>query len=212
MPYPSSPSIIAAEMSRILATIPSQYRSSAQTDLTAYGAETWNLDKHRSFLQPLNTWKANHPTSNPKLWCAEFGSLDHVVFGGGCDPSDRIQFISDRRQAFEESGIGWAYWSFNETFTVLDPLVRQVASFNSSSDWIDEEMLHALGVLCGTGDINCDNTVDSKDLFIMMEQWMQNPNFPPYAGIAPPAGNDNFVDFLDFAVLAEYWLMDVAPY
>lgn len=150
VPYPASPSIIAAQMSRLLANIPSAYQSAAQTDLTAYGAATWNLTKQRSIIQPITTWKNNHPTSNPKLWCAEFGSLDEQQGGGqggGVNPAQRIQFISDRRQAFEEAGMGWAYWSYNETFTCFKPTLRVPFTKTPSYDWVDDaETLVALAV------------------------------------------------------------------
>jgi endoglucanase len=139
VPYPSNSSQNPANY--ILASMPSQYYSSAYNEISAYCNTPWNLTRQRSILQPLTTWKNNHPTSNPKLWCAEFGSLDRQQGGGqggGVNPADRIQFISDRRQAFEEIGIGWAYWSYNETFTCFKPTVRVPFSKTPGYDWVDD--------------------------------------------------------------------------
>jgi hypothetical protein len=56
------------------------------------------------------------------------------------------------------------------------------------------------------GDLNNDCKVDFADLEIMVEQWLQPPGLPS-ADIWPPDGND-IVNFEDFAVMAENWLID----
>ncbi|HOD51602.1 MAG TPA: hypothetical protein PKJ78_16305, partial [Candidatus Hydrogenedentes bacterium] len=49
-------------------------------------------------------------------WCAEFGCYQRTI-----DPEDRYEYLKDVRDAFEENNIGWAYWSYNETLTVMTP-------------------------------------------------------------------------------------------
>jgi hypothetical protein len=49
-----------------------------------------------------------------KLWCAEFG-----CYQGGANPDERRQYIEDLRTIFDMNKIGWAYWSYNETFSVM---------------------------------------------------------------------------------------------
>jgi endoglucanase len=212
VPYPSSPSNIPGNY--ILSSIPSGYYSSAYNEVSGYCNTPWDMTKHRSILQPITNWQNAHPTSHPKVWCAEWGSLDRLqgnAYGGGVNPPERIQFIHDRRQALEERGIGWAYWSYNETFTVLQPTVRAPFSKSPSYSWVDTTTLHALGIACGQGDINCDGIVDYNDLKILAQQWLQHRDFPPYADIAPESNGDDMVNFLDFAVVAEHWLENVTP-
>ncbi|MHC4497899.1 MAG: S8 family serine peptidase [Planctomycetota bacterium] len=56
------------------------------------------------------------------------------------------------------------------------------------------------------GDFEPDEDVDFADLLVLIDQWLQTPGTPS-ADIAPLNG-DNFVDFLDFAALAENWLLE----
>lgn len=58
------------------------------------------------------------------------------------------------------------------------------------------------------GDINGDDKVDLDDLEILVDQWLQPPGTPS-ADIVPPPEGDNIVDFLDFALLAKYWLRGI---
>ena len=51
-----------------------------------------------------------------------------------------------------------------------------------------------------SGDIDCDLDVDSSDLSILCEQWLETL----LADFAPDSG-DKFVNFLDWAVFAEAW-------
>ncbi len=142
-----------------------------------------------------------------KLIVGEWG-----VYHGTVYLDERNQYIRDARELFEENGIGWAYWSYNETQTVLDPSVRVAFSKTPSYDWIYEEILNALGLLCGEGDINCDNTVDYEDLVILLDQWLQPPDTPPYADVAPLPDGDGIADFLDFSAVGKHWMEDVTPY
>ena len=143
VPYPSSPSNNPANY--ILPTIPSGWYSAAYNYVSAYCNTPWNMTQQRAWFQSITNWQNAHPTSNPKVWCAEFGSIDRTICqgmqGGGPNPPERIQFIADRRQAMEERGISWAYWSYNETFTVLEPTTRYPYSKDptTSMDLVDDE-------------------------------------------------------------------------
>ena len=46
----------------------------------------------------------------------EFGCYQRTI-----DPAVRYRYLRDVREAFEHHGIGWAYWSYNETLTVMTP-------------------------------------------------------------------------------------------
>jgi len=216
LPYPSSTSNDPADY--ILGSIPSGSYNDAYNAVNAYCDTPWNLTKHRSILQPITNWQNAHPTSHPKVWCAEWGSLDRVQGnsqGGGCNPAERIQFIHDRRQALEERGISWAFWSYNETFTVLEPTVRIPGGKTPSYSWIDTTTLHALGLL--RGDIAPavgDGTVDYLDLAELAAHWLEtssSPDWNPACDLAPRENPDGVVNFLDFAVVAEHWRDNIVP-
>jgi endoglucanase len=113
IPYPSSPSIIDAALPDILTKVPKDSRDAATRDLKAYGAECWNKNKLNERIQKLVTWSKSH--GGVRIFCGEFGCLQKTV-----EPQHRYAFIKDFRQVFEENGIAWSYWSYNETFTVLD--------------------------------------------------------------------------------------------
>ncbi len=75
-------------------------------------------------------------------------------------------------------------------------------------DWADSNSF-LIDFLRIIGDINRDDKVDGEDLFILIQQWLQEPG-EPSADIAP-AQVDNFVDLRDFAAFAENWLEGVFP-
>jgi hypothetical protein len=60
------------------------------------------------------------------------------------------------------------------------------------------------------GDLEPDGDVDYDDLLILVNQWLQVPGSPS-ADIAPQPNGDNIVDFRDFALLAENWLIGSVP-
>jgi hypothetical protein len=68
-----------------------------------------------------------------------------------------------------------------------------------------------------TGDIApaCgDCSVDSLDLAVIAEHWLQDPNssdWYPQCDIAPEPAGDEKVNFLDFAALAENWYQSATP-
>jgi hypothetical protein len=49
-----------------------------------------------------------------RIWCAEFGCYQRTI-----EAAARYRYLGDVRDTFEKNGIGWAYWSYNETFTVM---------------------------------------------------------------------------------------------
>jgi alpha-tubulin suppressor-like RCC1 family protein len=57
------------------------------------------------------------------------------------------------------------------------------------------------------GDLNKDCEVNLEDITILAAQWLTSPGIPS-ADIAPPPGGDGIIDFLDFATLANNWLVD----
>jgi len=132
----------------ILPGCPNNLSIEAHIILNEYFAIPWDMNQQRALLKPVTDWNNAHG-GKLKILCAEFGSLDRQMApaGGGCNPPDRIQFIHDRRQAFEELNIGWTYWSYNETFTVFNPNLRVVCGKSPSYDWVDANMLDALGLL-----------------------------------------------------------------
>jgi endoglucanase len=188
VPYPSSPAIIAAEKPRILAFLASEGYDTAvaDADLTAYGNDTWNKSKQLAMVAPIVAWNNAHG-GNLKVLCAEFGALDANIASringieDGVVEADRIKFLKDRREAFEESGIHWSVWSYNEAFTIFDPTVR-VDIAVAPSAWIDNATLDALGLpLCGCGckvqpsspyDFNADCHVNMADLAVMVDAWL----------------------------------------
>ena len=187
VPYPTTGAEIAGDY---ILEIPEEIdpdgslAAAALAAVNAYLDTPWDLAQHHTFLQPLINWKAADPTSNPKLWCAEFGSIDLYQsnsHGGGPNPPDRIQFINDRRQAFEDNNIGWSYYSYNETFTVLEPVGRSPFQKQISKGAISRDTLVALGLPCGCGcvvdpsapgDINHDCYINILDVAIMATGWL----------------------------------------
>jgi hypothetical protein len=128
VPYPSSPEIISAAMDEMLANVPEGMREQAETDLRAYGEERWNKERLAARLQKALDWAISH--GNQRLWVTEWG-----VYHGATNPEHRYAFIQDARELFDSNGVGWAYWSFNETQTVLTP-----------ENQVDHRMLQALGL------------------------------------------------------------------
>jgi hypothetical protein len=56
------------------------------------------------------------------------------------------------------------------------------------------------------GDLDGDCKVDFADLKILCEQWLQLPGLP--SADIWPSGGDDIINFEDFAVMAENWLID----
>ena len=194
VPYPSSTAIINAEKPRILAFLDSEGygTTEATAALDTYGAENWNKSKQLAMFAPITAWNNAHG-GNLKVFCAEYGVLDPnqakvgTGIDSGCDPEDRIQFIKDRREALEESNISWAYWSYNDTFTVLRPEVRLPLNASPSTSWISNPTLDALGLPL----LGCGKIVMPSSPFDL--------------------NGDCYVNFADFAKLAEVWFKCTEP-
>jgi len=147
VPYPSSPSIVSDALPTILADIPDQWDAQVTDQLTAYGQEEWIRDEIDSRIQRVVDWNNSHG-GELKLWIAEFGVHNESV-----DPADRYEFIQDLREIAEENDIGWAIWSYDETFTVLTPDHQP-----------DQQMMQALGIQPPlAADFDDDGDVDGDD-------------------------------------------------
>ncbi len=145
VPYPSSPEIIAAAMDDILDSVPTQWRDSVRAEAIAYGNERWSKEAQIAQFQSVVDWCNAYGV---QAWCGEFGNLDPIQGGskgGGINAEDRYAYIRDIREVFEESNIGWTYWSYNETFTVLNPETRTPFGYPNYEN-VDAQMLAALGL------------------------------------------------------------------
>jgi endoglucanase len=151
VPYPSSPEIINSSLTNIIANVPAASTAAAQQSLLDYGEQAWNADILSGRFKRLSDWN-NFFGGQLQLWCAEFGCLG--TDRGTVKAADRYDFISDLRQAFLTNNIWWAYWSFNETFTVLLP-TRTLLALTPSANWKDQKMLDSLGLYC----TNCQGTL-----------------------------------------------------
>ncbi len=114
LPYPSS-LVTSAERTRLLAAMPEPLRATAGTEIEQYVHEAWNRDKLAARIDKAVDWRRGCG-GRVKLWCAEFG-----CYQAGARPADRLRYLRDMRTVLEERGIGWAYWSYNETFTIMTP-------------------------------------------------------------------------------------------
>ena len=139
VPYPSSPEIMADRMPTLLEKIPSspdEWRPTVRRILTDYAAARWNREMIAARVKKLAIWNTSHG-GGLRIWCAEFGCYQRTI-----DPADRYRYVKDVRQAFEQNGIGWAYWSYNETLTVMTPDRKPFGPANSQTP--DKKMLEAL--------------------------------------------------------------------
>jgi endoglucanase len=139
VPYPSDPDMIAQRMPSILGNIPAnpaEWRPTVKRLLTDYGNAKWNRERIATRVKKLVDWNESHG-GGLKIWCAEFGCYQRTI-----GPEDRYRYIKDLREVFEENGIGWAYWSYNETLTVMttDRQPFGPARFQTA----DRKMLEAL--------------------------------------------------------------------
>ena len=98
---------------------PDDWRPTVQRVLKAYGEERWNRERIAARVRKLVDWNNSHG-GGLKIWCAEFGCYQRTI-----DPEARYRYLRDVREAFESHGIGWAYWSYNETLTVMTPSVSR---------------------------------------------------------------------------------------
>ena len=87
-------------------------------------------------MKQLADWNKRHG-GNLRIWCAEFGCYQRTI-----QADDRYRYIQDVREVFEENGIGWAYWSYNETLTVMTPDRQPFGPADRQTP--DQKMLEAL--------------------------------------------------------------------
>jgi hypothetical protein len=180
VPYPSNTTNNPADY--IMSTIPSGQYASVLAAVTAYCNTPWNMTTQRNVLQPIVDWKTARG-GNLNVICYEMGvPIDpcQSTTHGGVLPADRIQYIHDKRLALEEKNIGWTYWSYNETFTVLNYPLRVAFEKNITKDKISPETLTALGMPCGcgcageppAGDLNKDCHINFSDFAVLVSSWL----------------------------------------
>lgn len=139
IPYPANPEIVKAIMPKLLDKIPASpdaWRPAVKQMLTAYGAASWNRDRIEARVRKLAEWNRAHG-GGLKIWCAEFGCYQRTI-----EPAARLRYLRDVREVFENHGIGWAYWSYNETFTVMTPTRKPFGP--APAQIPDQELLTAL--------------------------------------------------------------------
>ena len=112
LPYPSGAATLT-ELPRLLAMMPGSLRADATAEIERYAAQHWERKTLAARIDRAAAWQQRHG-GRVKLWCAEFGCYQEAV-----DPADRCHYLHDMRSVLEERGIGWAYWSYNETFTAM---------------------------------------------------------------------------------------------
>jgi len=139
VPYPANPEVISACLPAILDQIPAapaEWRPTVRRILNEYGAEQWNREKIAARVRRLADWNQLHG-GGLKIWCAEFGCYQRTIAA-----ADRLRYLQDVREVFESHGIGWAYWSYNETLTVLTPQRQPFGP--ASAQTPDDKLLDAL--------------------------------------------------------------------
>lgn len=112
LPYPSGPETTAV-LPGLLAAAPEAWRADIRARVEQYAAERWTREKVVARLARAVVWRERYPGA--RLWCAEFGCYE------AAPPADRVRYLADVRRYFDDHGIGWAYWSYNETFTAMGP-------------------------------------------------------------------------------------------
>ena len=156
IPYPVNREILETRLDEILKPIPEELRGAAEEELRAYAEKEYNRQWHFDRAKRVDDWTRKFG-GKLRVMCVEFGCLDPYIFtslqqrrnGTGISLSERLQYIDDIRSSFEEYGIGWCYWSYNEGFTVLDPKSRIPGTLLDEAgitEWIDHDMLTALGI------------------------------------------------------------------
>lgn len=99
--YPSSPE-------KLKPLVDSQENPDAKEGLMKYGEQRWNGDKLREHLRSVVEWSSKNKVP---IYCGEFGCFTPVT-----PPEDRMNWFNDISSAFNEFGIGWAVWGYDEVF------------------------------------------------------------------------------------------------
>ena len=118
VPYPSDPRLVEECLPNLRDKIPvepPEWRTTVEQHLRDYGAARWNQQAIAARIHRLADWNQSHG-GRLRIWCAEFGCYQRTVA-----PEDRCRYLHDVRTALEKEGIGWAYWSYNETLTIMTP-------------------------------------------------------------------------------------------
>jgi endoglucanase len=139
VPYPVSPAILDQHLPALLERIPASppdWRPAVKQSLTDYGAAAWDRSRIEERVRKLAAWNQSHG-GRLNIWCAEFGCYQRTI-----EPAARLRYLRDVRECFERHGIGWAYWSYNETFTTMTP--PRVPFGPASSQLPDRLLLDAL--------------------------------------------------------------------
>ncbi|MHB1460526.1 MAG: cellulase family glycosylhydrolase [Armatimonadota bacterium] len=136
LPYPSSPALMQS-IKTYLAQVPEQWQYRMKIEIERYAVENWNKMRLQARIEQLNAWNMYYGGGRLKIWCAEFG-----CFQDGASPADRCRYITEVRSLFDAYGIGWAYWSYNETFSVMSPTRTPFGPADSQVP--DPEILRAL--------------------------------------------------------------------
>ena len=121
LPYPSSPEILKL-MPEFLGPVPEQFKAGLKAEIERYANESWNRERLKARMERLMDWNRYYGDGKLKIWCAEFGCFQGMRSESGqvgVNPEDRRRYINDLRTIFEENNFGWAYWSYNETFSVM---------------------------------------------------------------------------------------------
>lgn len=112
LPYPSGLQTLA-ELPRLLKSMPEALQAEARTLVEQYARECWNRKRLESRIDKAMEWRRRHG-NRPRLWCAEFGCYQVAA-----TPADLYRYLSDMRSVLEDRRIGWACWSYNETFSIM---------------------------------------------------------------------------------------------
>jgi endoglucanase len=134
LPYPSGPHILTV-MPTILASVPEPWKADITRRIEHYAREQWDERRVAARFGRLAEWRKLHG-GKVGLWCAEFGCYE------AAPAADRCCYLSQVRTLFDKLGIGWCYWSYNETFTVMDANRKRYGPANEQTP--DSAVLNAL--------------------------------------------------------------------
>lgn len=134
LPFPSGPQTITA-MSTILATVPEPWKADITRRIEHYAEEQWDTEKLAARIDKAVQWRKRYG-DKPRLWCSEFGCYE------AAPATDRRLYLDQVRTLFDQYDIGWCYWSYNETFTVM--AANRTRHGQAGEQTPDKALLHAL--------------------------------------------------------------------
>lgn len=134
IPWPSGPETLEA-LPRILEGVPEDLKADVKRRVEGYASQKWDEAKVAERIGRLADWRARQG-GKPKLWCAEFGCHQ------GAPEAQRLRYIELMRELFDRYDIGWAYWSFNENYSIMT--ADRVPSGPALEQRVDEALLRAL--------------------------------------------------------------------